>query len=214
MRFMANLHSPFRRRASFYSAALLIPALVGCGGSSKPAAASLDPDDVGARALELYDANSDGGIDAEEAAAKCPPLAGAFAKFDADSDGKVTATEVSSRVGALSRAAVGIACTITQNGQPLEGAVLKLRPAEMYGDALLPAQGTADGLGRATPTVGDEHLPEKLAGMSLMYPGLYHAEITHPQVKIPARYNTETELGCEVDPLSRTGIEVTFNLKP
>jgi hypothetical protein len=196
------------------SAALLIAASAGCGGSSKPSAASVDPEAAAGRAVELYDANSDGGIDAQEAASKCPPLAGAFAKFDADSDGKVTSAEISARLGTLSRAAVGVVCTVTQNGRPLEGAVLKLRPAEMFDDSLLPAQGTTDSLGRATPTVGDEHLPAKLAGMSLMYPGLYHAEITHPQMEIPARYNTATELGCEVDPLSRTGIEVAFDLKP
>jgi hypothetical protein len=210
------LLSRLRSPAGVCSALFVGASIAGCGGSDGPSSVDVDADGVAARAIELYDANSDGGIDADEAKAKCPPLAAAFARFDSDSDGKLTASEVSARVGALAQASgamIGIECSVLQNGRPFADAVLKLRPAEMYGDSLLPAEGTADATGRVTPSVGDDHLPPKLAGMSLMYPGLYHAEITHPQAEIPARYNTATELGCEVDPLSRTGVQVKFDLK-
>jgi hypothetical protein len=51
-----------------------------------------------------------------------------------------------------------------------------------------------------------------MAGAKLMFPGLYLVEITHPQVQLPARYNTATELGCELNPLSREGSSARFDL--
>jgi hypothetical protein len=65
----------------------------------------------------------------------------------------------------------------------------------------------------ARPTIGDEHVSEKLQGVPLLYPRLYHVEITHADVTIPARYNSATELGAEVDPASRTGTSGRFELE-
>lgn len=194
-------------------AALL--ALAGCsGGPARVSVPSVDPSAVSAKALELYDANADAAIDADEAA-KCPPLKGALATFDVDKDGKIGGEELTAHLEAVTgsgSALTGMTCVVNLSGRPLAGAVVKLRPAEMYGDALLPAQGTADESGVARVSIGDENLPEKMAGALLVYPGLYHVEITHPTSQLPAKYNTATELGCEVNPTSREGTSARFDL--
>jgi hypothetical protein len=43
-----------------------------------------------------------------------------------------------------------------------------------------------------------EDRPKNAPNMPLVQPGIYRVEITHPSVKIPAKYNTETTLGIEI----------------
>ncbi len=75
------------------------------------------------------------------------------------------------------------------------------------------AQGVTDESGVALMALGDENLPSDLQGQPLMQPGLFHVEITHPKLALPARYNTATELGFEVDPSQRGGTSARFELK-
>jgi len=197
------------------AAAILI--LSGCGGA-KPAGVrppSVDADAAGDYALENYDANKDGAIDKGELAAKCPPLAAAMPSYDADSNGQLSREEVVARVTRLygsGNALLTVDCMVTLDGRPLTGATVRFRPVAMFGDELQPAEGVTDEQGAARPSVTDENLPEDLKGTALMAPGLYHVEITHPQRELPARYNTATELGFEVDPVSRTGTAARFDL--
>jgi hypothetical protein len=187
---------------------------IGCD-QGKPPTVSVDADTVATRAMELCDVNKDGGVTKDEAAASCPPLAAAFTSFDSDADGKATQAEMSARIAALANSTknmTGIGCTVLLDHQPLVGALVKLRPAAMYGDIIPPAEGTTDELGTARPSIGDAHLPEKLKGAALLYPGLYAVEVTHPTKSLPSRYNAKTQLGCEVDPLSRSGVAPHFDL--
>jgi hypothetical protein len=191
---------------------------IGCAksGPSKPSDAKVDPATVAAAAVELCDANNDASIDAEEAAGKCPPLAAAFAAFDADGDGKLTAKEITDQVTAVFRtggALTGISVSISWNGRPLSGASVKMRPVAFFADSILSAEGSTDEHGVANPKIGDEHLPSDYAGETLLYPGLYHVEITHPEIQLPVRYNSATELGFEVNPTARDGTSVQFDLK-
>jgi hypothetical protein len=196
----------------------LLVASSGCssGKPARVASASVDPDAAAARALELWDGNADGAVDKEEAAAKCPPLVGALPAFDANGDGKITAEEFAGHIKSASSVAsiTSVYCTVLQNGRPLSGATVKLRPVAMYGDELPPAEGTTNADGVAQPSIGADNLPENLASRPLLYPGLYHVEITHPTTSLPAKYNEATELGCEVDPSSRDGASAKFDLKP
>jgi hypothetical protein len=189
--------------------------LSGCSRSPAAAASAVDPAAAAARALELYDANKDGGVDATEAA-KSPPLLVVFKSFDVDGDAKLVEREIAEQVTLMSGAGNVLAtldCTVTMNGQPLAGAVVKLRPADIYGDALLPAEATTDEHGFARPTIASEHIPDNAAGVAIVLAGLYSVEITHPQTPVPAKYNTASELGCEVNPASRTGTAARFDLK-
>jgi hypothetical protein len=193
-------------------AALFSPlSWAGCGDAAQP---QISPEQAAAYAIELYDANHDGAVDGAEAAS-CPPLASAFATYDGNGDNRLTADEVASRLSRLYSAPNALAemsCLVLVDGRPLPGAVVRLRPAEMLGASVLPAEGIADDQGVARPTIGDDKLPSEYRGAPLVQLGLYHVEITHPQRQLPARFNTKSELGLEVDPAHRSGTFARFDL--
>ncbi len=182
---------------------------------SKVVGADVDPVSAAARAIQSLDKSGDGAVDAAELAA-CPPLLQSLASVDANSDGAVSVDELQKRLAALfgsGSALTNFDCTVILAGRPLGGATLKLTPVEWLADSLVPAEGVTDDQGIVRPTIGDEHLPDKLKGAPLVHPGLYRVEITHAQSTIPPRYNTATELGAEIDPSSRTGTSARFDLK-
>jgi hypothetical protein len=165
--------------------------------------------------MEKYDANHDGAIDTAELAS-CPPLVAVMPRYDADGNGSLSADEIEARLVELYRTGAvltNVDCTVTLHRRPLEGALVKFRPVDMLKPAVKPAQGIIDQSGRARLTVQDEDLPDDLKDTALMYPGLYHVEITHPKVDLPARYNDASELGFEVDPSLRDGMSAQFDLK-
>ncbi len=190
------------------------------GCSNRPSAVelpSVDASDVATYAMEHYDANQDGALNESEMSS-CPPLASALASYDADNNGQLSAQEIEDRIDRLygpSAALISVECTITLSGRPLRGATVKFRPVEMLESSIKPAQGSTNDSGVARIALSAEELPKDLQDASLMHPGLYHVEVNHPTVALPARYNTTTELGFEVDPAQeRTGTSAWFDLKP
>jgi len=203
------------RRPAF-TAAWIMALVAGC--SSKPAGISIpgvNAADAAAKALELYDANKDGSLGPDEIE-KCPPLKAALGSFDENGDGNIAASEIETRLGSLcgpTSAFITFSCAVSANGQPLEGAQVTLRPVDFIGDELPTAKGVTDAGGTARPTVGAELLPPQLANESLVFPGLYSVEITHPQTTIPAEYNSATTLGCEVDAGAHAVTSARFDIK-
>jgi hypothetical protein len=190
------------------------------GCSNRPSAVelpSVDASDVATYAMEHYDSNRDGAINESEMSS-CPPLAAALASYDADNNGQLSAQEIEDRIDRLygpSAALISVECTITLSGRPLRGATVKFRPVEMLESSIKPAQGLTNDSGVARIALSAEELPDDLQDASLMHPGLYYVDVTHPTVALPARYNTATELGFEVDPgQERTGTSAWFDLKP
>ncbi len=176
---------------------------------------SVDPSEAAEFAIEHYDVDHSGAIDAAEMAS-CPPLVVARASYDVDSDGQLSADEIEGRLTRLygpGAAMTGVDCAVAVGGRSLHGATVKFRPVEMLGESVKPAQGLTDESGLARIALEEEALPDDLKGAALMQPGLYHVEITHPKVALPARYNTATELGFEVDPSRRDGTSARFDLK-
>jgi hypothetical protein len=165
--------------------------------------------------MELYDENADGVVEKSELA-MCPPLLSVFALYDADNNSQLSAQEIANRVTAVFSAGIAVMpvdCTVTANGRPLVGATVRLRPVAMFGESLQDAEGITDTTGVARPTIAAGEAAESLQGKSAVYPGLYHVEITHPDRELPSRYNTQTELGVEVDPRSREGGAARLGLK-
>lgn len=195
---------------------VVLASIAGC--SSKATSVSVpgvDASTAAAKAIELYDANKDGKLSKDEVD-KCPPLSAAMSSLDANNDGILAADEIEKQLQSLcgtGSAFISYSCVVTLGGRPLAGATVKLRPAEFLGDAVPSAEGTTDPSGMARPTISQNKLPPQLAKESLVFPGLYHVEITNQQPPVPARYNTATELGCEVNPSSRTGTSARFDLK-
>ncbi len=84
-----------------------------------------------------------------------------------------------------------VTCIVTHNGKPLVGATVKFVPESFLGSELKTAEGTANAHGAARLKVPGSPNP----GVS---PGFYRVEITNEGERIPARFNTETQLGQEV----------------
>lgn len=184
---------------------------VGCGASTK---SGVSPTTAAAKAMELYDANKDSALDAEELK-ECPPMAASLRNYDRDADGKIVADEITIRLERLfadENNLAGVDLTVTLDGQPLPGATVKLRPAEFLGGGLDVAEGVTDETGIARPTIPAEHLPAEFSASPLVQKIPYVVEITHPEKQIPAKYNTASELGFEVDPSVRGGVSTVFDL--
>ena len=77
--------------------------------------------------------------------------------------------------------------------------------------AIQRATGTTDESGTAMLSVDAAHLPADAHNMRGVQQGLFRVQIHHSNVKIPSKYNTETELGREVS--FETGENfITFSL--
>ena len=188
-----------------------LPLLAGC---AEPGEVSISPEAAAEKAISSYDANNDGAIDAEEAAS-CPPLASSIRSYDADGDGRLTSDEIANRLKQLFASSSNLAevsLTVTLDGRPLSGAIVRLRPVDFLADAIPHAEGETDDAGVVSPTIGDERLPEDFRGLPLVQHGLYHVVITHPSQKLAEHYNSASELGFEVDPTSRGGTTARFEL--
>lgn len=183
-------------------------------GCSSPGAAGIHPEAAAARAMELYDANGDAALDADELK-KSPPLAIAVTAYDADSNGRLVANEIAQRLTRLYQSSIDLAevtIQVTADGQPLSGAVVRLRPAEFMGPGMISAEGITDETGSARPTIAEEEKPAEFRSMPLVQFGPYLVEVTHPERPLPARYNSASELGMDVDPSSRNGLSARFDL--
>jgi hypothetical protein len=187
-----------RNRAVWLS--LLATCCLGCSGAQS----RLDQPGIdagaAAAAIERYDGNGDGMIGGEELA-KVPAFKAALKRIDKDGDGKVNAAEVEERLAvwlnsklALTR----VVAVVRQNGRPLPDAEVTFVPESFLGSEVKPAKGTTDATGNAYVKISD-HPDER--GVHL---GFYRVEISKKKPDgteaIPARYNSNTEVGVEVAP--------------
>lgn len=182
-----------------YCAVLLGCLLVGCSG--KPggiAPVALDPAAATALAMEQLDSNADQKLSADELKA-CRGLLSALSQFDQDRDGSISAEELSVALSGFQKqdaSLVAINCVVNRNNQPLEGAKVEFVPEAFLGGAFKPASGVTAADGRTSPSIPDEDIPEEFRGrVKGVCGGIYRVIITHPTVNIPAKYNTQTELG-------------------
>jgi hypothetical protein len=181
--------------AGLIAAALL--AMAGCWGSGP---SRVYPQGIASnaaqKAMELYDTNKDGVLDAAELE-KAPGLKAALKEVDKNGDGKISADEINARIEAWKQSKVGrlsMECSVLHNGQPLAGATVKFVPESFLGSELKEGSGATDANGFARISMAISG-PDDLPGMS---PGFYRVEITKSGENIPAKYNTETVLGQEV----------------
>lgn len=173
------------------------------------------PKTAGVKALELYDTDGDEFLSGQELAS-CPGIKRHLDLFDSNADQKVSAEEIACRVqqwvdqrGGL----MPLRCVVNYKGRPLFGARLEFEPEPFLGDVLKPAQGQVDDSGTAEISLSIADKPANFQDRSVVQPGLYKVHITHADVKLPAKYNVETELGCEVSPQTALPFApVTFNL--
>ena len=175
---------------------LAASAAVLAGGGCWGGPATVDPPDIdaaaaGTAAVEQYDQDADqliGGSELDQAVA----LKQALEKLDTDTDGMVSAAEITARIEAWQETEIALtdaSCTVTLDGEPLEGATVIFVPEKFLGEEVKPATGTTDSFGSAILNI---------EGADGMHCGFFRVEITKSGTKIPPRYNTETILGQEI----------------
>jgi len=205
------LHAPGRRDpgrpASLRGATLLVAAgtalaiTAGCaGGPARVTAPRIDASWAASAAIRLCDRDGNGTVSPSEAAAS-PGLAAAFERIDTNQDKSLSATEITARIADWANHGVGIVAQpvqITWNGKPLAGGRVELVPEPYLNRWLKPAGSAIAPNGMCRPSLPPEDLPQGLR--TGMHCGLYTVRITHPTLKVPARYNEQSILGIEMRP--------------
>jgi hypothetical protein len=184
----------------------------GCSYSpQRIAPPSIDPNAAGA-AITAFDNNGDGELEESELA-KCPPLRAALPRIDTNGDRRISRDELDKRLVAWQNSRVGlmpVTLRIKLAGKPLTDAEVRLVPEEFLGPNVKPAVGTTNKHGVAVMQISNE--PDERGVQS----GFYRIEISKPSSpgSVPARYNTETQIGMEVEPNSPESRDANFDLAP
>jgi len=188
----------------------------GCSGApGRVSVPNVDPDQAAKLALQELDQNGDSVLQSEELEA-CPPLVHAMKVYDADQDGKLTEDELVAGISRWASARTGailLPFRAQLDGRPLAGAEVKLIPVSFLEDMIKPAQGTADERGAGVLELSPEDRPRNAPQMPLVPPGLYRVEITHPSTEIPARFNSQSEIGLETSVAALNPAGVFWNLR-
>jgi hypothetical protein len=204
--------SPVLISVSFVLATSLL--LAGC--SNRPSRVyppGIDAEAAGEGAMEKYDTNGDGKVAGEELA-NAPTLRAALPRLDKNGDQAVSADEVTARVEAWQESRVGRMpgmCRVIYNGRPVANAKVVFDPEEFLGDEIKEATGTTDANGMASVSIAVD--PDDESAARGVAPGFYLVRITSDQMNIPAKYNTETTLGCEMAQDANQEMGLTFELK-
>jgi len=208
----------YRAIRSLPALGLVLFAFVVAGCSGRPGRVStpdVDPEGAAELAIEEYDRNTDGQLNAEELKAS-PPLVDALPAYDADRNGSLSQEEIAAGISHWSQRGIGamaLAFTVRLDGRPLEGAEIKLIPATFLGDAIKPASGVADRTGSGSLAMSAEDRPSNVPrNLPLVQPGLYSVQITHPTRKVPAKFNTATTLGLEAGVAGQNPNGISWNL--
>ena len=192
---MAKCVTIGKKIISILSAAMLMAA-VGCGDRRTYL---VDPEVSSKAAIEQYDKNGDGLLDETELK-ECPGLLNALRAFDDSKDKKLSREEIAEEIDYIYQRNPGltaITCSVALDGNPLSGATVKFIPEKFLGDEIKTAEGITNNAGVASMSIPAEELPKELRRTSALRVGIYRVEITHPSRKIPAKYNTESELGFD-----------------
>ena len=192
--------------------------LAGCtSGPTRVVPVSIDSSSASKQAIEMYDKDGDGALAAAELNA-VPGIKKNLGRYDGDSDGRVSREEIAARLNDWSKqqlAIMGCSYIVSLDGQHLSDATITLVPEGYLGPNVKPAMGVTMPSGLARLSHADEDLPKTANGrpMAGVKGGTYKIQITHPTRKIPAKYNTATELGEEIAyDLNPNGAAITLLL--
>lgn len=187
--------------------------VAGCfGGLPAVRPPSMDAVFAAEGAIAEFDVDKDGSVSKDEA---CLGISRTFARYDTDGDGQVTADEFQARFEQWTSDNTGMMNLRTQltfRGEPLTGAMIQMSPYEFLGENFLASEGKTDSYGYAFMAVPKDKLPKSQQAVYGMQIGLYKVSITHPELKIPAKYNVETELSVDLSP-DEANTGVNFKLK-
>jgi hypothetical protein len=157
----------------------------------------LDPAAIAAQAIAALDSNRSGALEAAEIV-RAQGLRSGFRTIDSDANGIVTAAEIEQRLrqyGEFPVATLPVGCVVRIDGRPLPETEVRLVPEPFFGDSRRVVLGKSDEYGVVDFRVeGSESfgVPQ----------GLYRIEVSKPDAAgnetLPARYNTQSQLGQEI----------------
>ena len=186
-------------------ASLAFISLIALGGCSRGPAAvhvpDVDPAEASVQAMETYDTDHDGSLSDNELAA-CPGILLHKQLYDKDGNGSVSQKEVEEQLTELLASKIGVTTLRVQvrmNGRPLAGAHVKIIPEKYLGEDVKVAEGMTNDRGTATMDIRDSNSSASEQGLLGVHYGTYKVEVTHPQVTIPDKFNTQTTLGYETE---------------
>ena len=154
---------------------------------------SVDAEAAGKAAIAQYDADGDGAISGSELD-RCPALKAVADKIAPD--GKITSQKIATRINWWHQTKIGcinLTGRVSLDGEPLVGATVTLVPEKFLGPAFQPSSAITNNDGKAIFTKSGT-----LPGVAY---GFYRVEISKRldgKKTIPARYNTQSELGVEI----------------
>lgn len=172
--------------------------LAGC--SNKPARVTIpdwDPAGFAGTILEKLDKNGNELVDKVELA-EAPGLAFGARFIDTDGDYRLSREELVDRFTLYRERRVGMTSyelRISHNGRPLVGAEVRLAPEFFLSDILESATGTTNKQGTVRPSIAGQPT-------ALVRVGYYRVEVTSPNVKLPAKFNSATTVGVELSPFA------------
>ena len=194
---------------------ILLVALIGCGSAPTGGISALDPELAAQAAIDEFDRNQDGVLSKPELNG-CRGILSAWNRFDTDRSNDISLAEVAARITtiqSLPRTNMFASCQIFMDGKPLPDAVIRLQPAEYQLGAVRPAIGKTAVNGSCVLLFDDESQTEAERANLGIDSGIYRVEITHASLAIPAKYNSQSELGIELAlDAGRNAEVVTFQL--
>jgi hypothetical protein len=192
--------------------------LAGCtSGPARVVPVSINASSASKQAIEMYDKDGDGALSGKELDA-VPGIKKNLSHYDSDNDSRVSRDEIAARLNDWSKqqlALMGCSYIVSLDGQLLSDATITLVPEGYLGPNVKPATGVTMPTGLARVSHADEDLPKTANGRPLagVKGGTYKVQVTHPTRKIPAKYNTATELGEEIAyDLNPNGAAITLSL--
>jgi hypothetical protein len=188
-----------------FAAVIVVASIFLIAGCSRGPAAvhvpEVDPAEASMLAMETFDTDHDGSLSEAELVA-CPGVMSHLSLYDKDGNRAVSQQEIQEQLSQMLASKVGVTSLRVQvrmDGRPLEGAYVKMVPEKYLGEDVKLAEGITNERGTATMDIRDSNSSASEQGLLGVHYGTYKVEVTHPNVQIPARYNTQTTLGYETE---------------
>jgi hypothetical protein len=185
-------------------------AVAGCSrGPARTLPPEIDADAAAQQAIAMYDTNGDGSISGKELD-KCPGIKDALEHYDIKHDGKITPAAIAARIREWQESKLGTTAPkvrVLLDGQPLEGATVTFEPEPFLGPHVATASGQSTNNGSVLLTIAADPQNPQSERKSGAQCGLYKVRISKQvggRETLPARFNSNTELGIEIAPHSES----------
>lgn len=191
--------------------AFSVSCLAGCFGEPRLQPPRVDVKAAGAAVLSEFDSSGDGAVAGPELD-HAPSLKNTQSLVDSDKDGKLTADEIAARLALYHQsqtAMMSLNAQVSLNGKPLADATVSLVPEKFMGDAFKTATGKTDSTGLCSFSMSEQE-PGTHVGFFRIAVSKKNAA---GEETVPARYNSQTQLGGIIAPDSPLIEEGSLMLK-